>query len=160
MDNIIRSYAELPGKKKAFLLYENVPRLFVGNKVYRIEPAHIEVYRKGNVKIIPQFIQYTGSKTSYYYENKQYHDLETVTIVYSIPTVGKAMNGLFYAADDKVFDVMFADKALYDAIQFLITERRERLENPSGDLGLLFEQMRQENIETLSDMYLTGKKIE
>ena len=130
-------------KKKAFLLQENVPRLFVGNKVYRMEPAYIEFFRKGNVKIIPQFIQYTGGKISYYYEDTQYHDLETATILYFIPTVGKAMYG-----------------SLYDAIQFLITEHREHLENPSGDLGLLFEQMRQENIETLSDLYLTGKKIE
>ena len=159
MDNIIRSYAELPGEKKAFLLHENASRLFVGNKVYGIAPAHIGVYRKDNVKIIPQFIQYTGGKTSYYYEDKPYHDLETATILYSIPTVGKAMYGLFYVTDGEVFDVMFADKALYDAIQVLITERREHLENPSGDLGLLFEQMRLENIETLSDLYLTGEKI-
>ena len=159
MDNIIRSYAELPDKKKAFLLQENVPRLFIGNKVYGIELLHIEFRRKGNVKIIPKFIQYTDEKVSYYYEGKQYYDLEAAMILYSVPTSGKDMYGLFYAADDKVFDVMFADKALYNAIQFLITERKEHLENPSGDLGLLFEQMRKENIETLSDLYLTGEKI-
>ena len=74
MDNIIRSYAELPDKKKAFLLQENVPRLFIGNKVYGIELLHIEFRRKGNVKIIPKFIQYTDEKVSYYYEGKPLYD--------------------------------------------------------------------------------------
>ena len=159
MDNIIRSYAELPDKKKAFLLQENVPRLFIGNKVYGIELLHIEFRRKGNVKIIPQFIQYTDEKVSYYYEGKQYYDLEAAMILYSVPTSGKDMYGLFYAADDKVFDVMFADKSLYDAILYIVKDRNERIDNSSGELGLLFEQMRRENIETLSDLYLNGEKI-
>jgi len=160
MDDIIKNYAELPGSKKAFLLQENVPKLLLGNRMYKIDLAHAEVYRTGHVRIIPQFIQYAGEKITYYLENVSHSDIESAMLLYSIPTANKAMYGLFCKKVDKTYDVMFADEALFKAILFILNEQRENIENPGGDLGLLFEQMRKQNIEALSDLYLSGENIE
>ena len=160
MDDIIKSYAELPGSKKAFLLQENVPKLLLGNRMYGIDLAYTEVYRTGHVRIIPQFIQYSEDKITYYLENVSHPDIESAMLLYSIPTANKAMYGLFCKKVDKTYDVMFADEALFKAILFILNEQRENIENPGGDLGLLFEQMRKQNIEALSDLYLSGENIE
>lgn len=160
MDDIIKNYAELPGSKKAFLLQENIPKLLLGNRMYGIDLAHAEVYRTGHVRIIPQFIQYAGEKITYYLENVSHPDIESAMLLYSIPTANKAMYGLFCKKVDKTYDVMFADETLFKAIRFILNEHRENIENPGGDLGLLFEQMRKQNIEALSDLYLSGEIIE
>ena len=160
MDDIIKRYAELLGSKKAFLLQENVPRLLLGNRMYGIDLAFVEVCRTGYVRIVPQFVQYANEKITYYLENEPHSDIKSAMLLYSIPTAHKAMYGLFYTNGDKTYDVMFADETLYKAILFIINERRENIENPSGDLGLLFEQMRMQNIEALSDLYLSGENIE
>ena len=160
MDDFIKSYAELPGRKKAFLMQENVPKLLLGNRMYGIDLAHAEVYRTGHVRVIPQFIQYSEDKITYYLENVSHPDIESAMLLYSIPTANKAMYGLFCKKGDKTYDVMFADEALFKAILFILNEQRENIENPGGDLGLLFEQMRKQNIEALSDLYLSGENIE
>ena len=160
MDDIIKSYAELPGSKKAFLLQENVPKLLLGNRMYGIELAHTEVYRTGHVRIVPQFMQYAREKITYYLESVSRSDIESAMLLYSIPTAHKAMYGLFCKKGDKTYDVLFADETLFSAILFIVNDRREKIENPGGDLGLLFEQMRKQNIEALSDLYLSGESIE
>jgi hypothetical protein len=160
MNDIVKAYLQLSGKKKGFLLQEDVPRLFIRNKMYDIEIAHSKVFKKGHIRIVAEFIQTDDKGIMFFCESKWHFGLESALILYEIPLRNNSMYGLFYMIDDKIYDVMFAEESLYKAVARVLTERSKHIENPDSGFEKLFEQMNKQHIESLNELYLSGKNIE
>ena len=160
MEQIIKNYKELPDNKKGFLLQGKKPRLFIKNRMYSIVTEHIEVYRSEQTAVHPQFVQIVGKRVSYFLDGKEHFDLESAMILYSIPVGQRVMYGLFYASEGKVYDAFFSDSTLYGAIGHILKMQNGRIDNFGADLEHMFEQMRRNEIEALSKLYLSGESIE